>query len=161
MPQTIGEIKELLRICNTENIPYVVLGLGSNIIFRDKGFRGVVIKLGHSLKSVYITGEEIMAEAGIRLSELSKKAAAHSLSGLEFAEGIPGSVGGAVVMNAGAYEGEMSQVLTAVSALNTKGELRTFYPEEMAFGYRSSIFQKGDWIVVSALISISSKGKPE
>ena len=73
VPQTIGEIKELLRICNTENIPYVVLGLGSNIIFRDKGFRGVVIKLGHSLKSVYITGEEIMAEAGIRLSELSKK----------------------------------------------------------------------------------------
>jgi UDP-N-acetylmuramate dehydrogenase len=155
VPQTIGEIKELLRICNTENIPYVVLGLGSNIIFRDKGFRGVVIKLGHSLKSVYITGEEIMAEAGIRLSELSKKAAAHSLSGLEFAEGIPGSVGGAVVMNAGAYEGEMSQVLTAVSALNTKGELGTFYPEEMAFGYRSSIFQKGDWIVVSALMKLS------
>jgi len=160
-PQSIGEIQQLIKTCRSEDIPYVILGLGSNILFRDKGFRGVVIKLGHSLKSLYISGEEIMAEAGIRLSELSKKAAANSLSGLEFAEGIPGSVGGAVVMNAGAYNGEMSQVLTAVSALDKNGELRTFRPEEMALGYRSSIFQNGDWVVVSALMKLSPAKRTE
>jgi UDP-N-acetylmuramate dehydrogenase len=160
-PQSIGEIQQLIKTCRSEDIPYVILGLGSNILFRDKGFRGVVIKLGHSLKSLYISGEEIMAEAGIRLSELSKKAAANSLSGLEFAEGIPGSVGGAVVMNAGAYNGEMSQVLTAVSALDKNGDLRTFKPEEMALGYRTSIFQNGDWVVVSALMKLSPAKRTE
>lgn len=161
LPQSIGEIQQLIKTCRSEKISYVILGLGSNVLFRDKGFRGVVIKLGHSLKGLYISGEEILAEAGIRLSELSKKAAANSLTGLEFAEGIPGSVGGAVVMNAGAYNGEMSQVLTAVSALDKNGDLCTFKPEEMAFGYRSSIFQNGDWIVVSALMKLSSAKRDE
>lgn len=159
-PQSVEEIQQLVRTCRKDSIPYMVIGLGSNLLVRDKGFRGVIIKIGHALKGLYISEDEIMAEAGIRLSELSKKAAAHCLSGLEFAEGIPGSVGGAVVMNAGAYDGEMSQVLTAVSAIDRSGDLHTFTPEEMAFGYRSSIFQKGDWIVVSALMKLSP-GKRE
>mgnify|MGYP000049784230 CR=1 FL=1 len=154
-PQSVGEIQQVVRVCREEKIPYLVMGLGSNLLVRDKGFRGVVIKIGHALKGLYISGNEIIAEAGIRLSELSKKAAANCLSGLEFAEGIPGSVGGAVVMNAGAYDGEMSHIITAVSALDSSGDLHTFKPEDLAFGYRSSIFQKGDWIVISALMKLT------
>ena len=138
-----------------------MLGLGSNVLFPDRGFRGVVIKLGQALKGWHISGNEIIAEAGIRLAYLSKKAAANSLSGLEFAEGIPGSVGGAVIMNAGAYNGEMSQILSSVSALDRQGDLHTFQLEEMAFSYRSSIFQSGEWIVVSALMKLSSGKRDE
>ena len=159
-PESIGEIQQLVKTCRQEQIPFIVLGLGSNVLFPDRGFRGVVIKLGQALKGLHISGEEIMAEAGIRLAHLSKKAAANSLSGLEFAEGIPGSVGGAVVMNAGAYNGEMSQILTAVSALDSQGDMHTFKFEEMAFNYRSSIFQSSDWICVSALMKLSP-GKRE
>lgn len=160
-PQSIGEIQQVVKTCRQERLPFIVLGLGSNVLFSDRGFRGVVIKLGQALKGWYISGPEIMAEAGIRMAHLSKKAAANSLSGLEFAEGIPGSVGGAVVMNAGAYNGEMSQILTAVSALDSQGNLHTFKPEEMAFNYRSSVFQSGDWIVVSALMKLSPGKRDE
>lgn len=154
-PESISEIQQLVQYCHEFHIPYVILGLGSNVLVRDKGFRGLVIKLGNSLKGLYISGDEILAEAGIRLSELSKKAAANSLSGLEFAEGIPGSVGGAVVMNAGAYNGEMGQVLAAVSAIDPDGRIRKFQPEDMQLGYRSSIFQNTGWIVVSALLKLT------
>lgn len=160
-PQSVGEIQQLIKTCQSENIPFMVLGLGSNLLVRDKGFRGVVIKIGHSLKGLYISDNEIMAEAGVRLSELSKKAAAHGLTGLEFAEGIPGSVGGAVVMNAGAYGGEMSQIITAVSALDSHGDLHILSPHEMAFGYRSSIFQRDDWVVVSALMKLAPGNREE
>jgi UDP-N-acetylmuramate dehydrogenase len=160
-PQSIAEIQQLVRVCRQERIPFIVLGLGSNVLFPDRGFRGVVIKLGQALKGWHISGNEINAEAGIRLAYLSKKAAANSLSGLEFAEGIPGSVGGAVVMNAGAYNGEMSQILSSVSALDRQGDLHTFQLEEMAFSYRSSIFQSGEWIVVSALMKLSSGKRDE
>lgn len=153
-PESISEIQQLVQYCHEFNIPYVILGLGSNMLVRDKGLRGLVIKLGNSLKGLYVAGDEILAEAGIRLSELSKKAAANSLSGLEFAEGIPGSVGGAVVMNAGAYNGEMGQVLAAVSAIDTNGHIKMFQPEEMRLGYRSSVFQNSGWIVVSALLKL-------
>jgi UDP-N-acetylmuramate dehydrogenase len=160
-PQSIAEIQQLVRVCRQERIPFIVLGLGSNVLFPDRGFRGVVIKLGQALKGWHISGNEINAEAGIRLAYLSKKAAANSLSGLEFAEGIPGSVGGAVIMNAGAYNGEMSQILSSVSALDRQGDLHTFQLEEMAFSYRSSIFQSGEWIVVSALMKLSSGKRDE
>lgn len=160
-PQSIAEIQQLVRVCRQERIPFIVLGLGSNVLFPDRGFRGVVIKLGQALKGWHISGNEINAEAGIRLAYLSKKAAANSLSGLEFAEGIPGSVGGAVVMNAGAYNGEMSQIISSVSALDRQGDLHTFQLEEMAFSYRSSIFQSGEWIVVSALMKLSSGKRDE
>lgn len=153
-PESISEIQQLVQYCHEFHIPFLILGLGSNMLVRDKGFRGLVIKLGNSLKGLYIAGDEILAEAGIRLSELSKKAAANSLSGLEFAEGIPGSLGGAVVMNAGAYNGEMGQVLAAVSAIDPDGRIRKFQPEEMQLGYRTSVFQSTGWIVVSALLKL-------
>lgn len=160
-PESVTEIQRLIGYCREKNLSYTIVGLGSNLLVRDKGYRGMVIKLGHSLRGLYITGEEIMAEAGIRLSELSKKAAAQHLSGLEFAEGIPGSLGGAVVMNAGAYNGEMRQVLVAASAIDGEGNLRTFPAEELQFGYRTSLFQKGDWVVVSALLKLESGRREE
>lgn len=159
-PESVSEIQQLVQYCRNQQIPYFILGMGSNLLVRDKGYRGLVIKLGNSLRGLYISGEEILAEAGIRLSELSKKAALNSLSGLEFAEGIPGSLGGAVVMNAGAYNGEISQVLAAVSAIDSEGNLTTFQPDQMEFSYRSSIFQRNGLVVVSALIRLSA-GKRE
>jgi UDP-N-acetylmuramate dehydrogenase len=105
LPTCITELNRILDFCREKRMPYVLLGQGSNVLVRDKGIRGMVIKLGNALKQFSISGEEIYAEAGISLSQLAREAAEHGLSGLEFAEGIPGSLGGAVAMNAGAYQG--------------------------------------------------------
>lgn len=156
LPRDREEITRVVTVCREDNLAFFVLGLGSNILVRDKGFRGVVIKLGNSLKNVQILGEEIYAEAGIRLSELSRRAASHSLSGLEFAEGIPGSLGGAVVMNAGAYDGEMKDVLISVEAITPLGQIELFNNEEMGLAYRKSIFQHNGYIVVSARMKLKS-----
>jgi UDP-N-acetylmuramate dehydrogenase len=128
--------------------------LGSNILVRDKGFRGIAIKLGNNIKNIRISGEEIYCEAGIRLSELSRKAAGSGLSGLEFAEGIPGSLGGAIVMNAGAYDGEMKNVIVSVQAVGPHGQIKTFVSNEMEFSYRHSVFQTNGYIVVSAVMKL-------
>jgi len=153
-PQSILEIQQVLQLCRLEEYPVFVFGLGSNLLVSDRGFAGVAIKLGNHLKSCYIEGDEIFAEAGIRLSELSKKAAASGLSGLEFAEGIPGSLGGAVVMNAGAYGGEIKDVLIEILAMDSNGNLITYSASDLNLGYRSSILQNTDLIVLSALLKL-------
>lgn len=149
-PANISDICTTIAYCHQEKITYVILGLGSNILVRDKGIRGVVIKLGNNLKSFSIAGQEIYAEAGIRLSELSRQASYANLSGLEFAEGIPGSLGGAIFMNAGAYNGEIKDVLYEVNAIDPTGHLRVFTRDNMDFSYRSSIFQTNEHMIVSA-----------
>jgi UDP-N-acetylmuramate dehydrogenase len=154
MPKNIEELQTIITTCASKHFPYIVLGLGSNILVRDKGYRGIAIKLGNSLKTIQITDNQIYCEAGIRLSELSRKSADSGLSGLEFAEGIPGSLGGAIVMNAGAYDGEMKNVITSVQAISPQGEIRTFNSSELEFSYRHSIFQANGFIVVSALMKL-------
>ncbi|MDD2586156.1 MAG: UDP-N-acetylmuramate dehydrogenase [Syntrophomonadaceae bacterium] len=150
MPESFAEVTEIVSFCKDRGISFFILGMGSNILVRDKGIRGVVIKLGNKLKNIRISDNNIYAETGIRLSELSKRAAAHSLSGLEFAEGIPGSLGGAVVMNAGAYGGEISKVVAEVEAINDSGLVKKFTPEQIQYGYRKSIFQNSDYIILAA-----------
>jgi len=150
IPSTVEEIINILRFCHQHHLPLFVFGLGSNILVRDKGIRGMVMKLGEGLRTVCIQGQQVYAEAGVRIADLCRMVAREGLSGLEFAEGIPGSLGGAVVMNAGAYDGEMKNVITSVTAVDLQGVRYDFDAEQLQMGYRSSIFQAGDYIVLSA-----------
>ncbi len=156
LPHSITDICKTVTFCRENNLPFILLGQGSNVLVRDKGIRGVVIKLGNGLNRLSIAGQEIYAEAGISLSILALEAAEHGLSGLEFAEGIPGSLGGAVVMNAGAYNGEMKDLVYEVLAIDTAGNFRTFTREQMKFEYRKSIFQEGEYIVLSARLHLKA-----
>ncbi|MEA4924423.1 MAG: UDP-N-acetylmuramate dehydrogenase [Syntrophomonadaceae bacterium] len=161
LPVTIADIKTTITYCRQNNHPLFIFGLGSNLVVRDKGIRGIVVKIGNNLKAVNVSGTEIYAQAGIRLSELARKAADNALSGLEFAEGIPGSLGGAVVMNAGAYDGEIKDVVTEVEAISASGEERVFAAAEMDFSYRRSVFQHNDYIIVAARMKLRPGAKPE
>ncbi len=160
-PRNTEEIKVIVQYCHSHRIPFMVIGKGSNLLVRDKGIRGIVIKLGHNFQALQIEGEQIWAQAGIRLSELAKKAGANSLSGLEFAEGIPGSLGGAVLMNAGAYDGEMKDIIVEVEAINTAGTVRLFSGEEIGFSYRKSCFQDNQYMILSASMQLGTRPKEE
>jgi UDP-N-acetylmuramate dehydrogenase len=162
LPDSIEEIVRVLDYCREKSISCFVFGMGSNILVKDKGIRGIAIKLGDSFKKITRLGENLLlAEAGVTLAQLCEFAANHSLSGLEFAEGIPGSVGGAIVMNAGAYGGEMKDVLVKVSALTPEGELVTLTGEDIKPGYRKTVFQNNGYIVLSAYIKLRPGNKEE
>src|SRR5439155_15296228 len=118
-----------------------------NLLVRDGGLRGVVVKLGECFDRVEVEGTRMVAQSGALLSDVSRAAGARSLTGLEFAIGIPGTLGGAVIMNAGAYGGEMKDVVTQVTALDETGELHVMGPEELQFGYRRSALQQLIWTV--------------
>ncbi len=160
-PRTADEIKLVLTYCSARQLPVMILGMGSNLLVTDKGIRGIVIKLGSNFSSWQIENEQIYAQAGIRLSELAKKAAQHALTGLEFAEGIPGSLGGAVLMNAGAYGGEMQDIIVAVEAMDHLGAMRTFSRQELNFAYRYSTFQENRYTVLAARMQLRSDIKEE
>jgi len=161
LPRTFEDIKITMDYCQKNQQPLFIFGLGSNIVVRDKGIRGVAIKIGNNLKEIKISGQEIYAQAGIRLSELARKAAANSLSGLEFAEGIPGSLGGAVVMNAGAYDGEIKDVVVEVEGISQYGEKRTFPLAEIGFEYRHSVFQHNDYVILAVKIKLKPGSKED
>ena len=154
LPRTIEDIKITREYCQKNKQPLFIFGLGSNIVVRDKGIRGVALKIGNTLKEIQISGQEIYAQAGVRLSELARTAANNSLSGFEFAEGIPGSLGGAVVMNAGAYGGEMKDVVLEAEAISPSGEKQTFPAADLGFDYRKSVFQSNDYIVVAVKMKL-------
>ncbi|CFX44601.1 UDP-N-acetylenolpyruvoylglucosamine reductase [Syntrophomonas zehnderi OL-4] len=154
-PRHIEEIKIIMKYCNQQQIPFMVLGMGSNLLVRDKGIRGVVVKLGQNFQALRMEGEQIWAQSGVGLSQLAHCAAEASLSGLEFAEGIPGSLGGAVAMNAGAYEKEMQDVIIEVEAIDRTGEIHRFSAQEAGFAYRKSIFQDNGFIIVSARMQLN------
>ncbi|MEI6132446.1 MAG: UDP-N-acetylmuramate dehydrogenase [Bacillota bacterium] len=150
VPKTEKALLEALSVCETEKIPLFVMGNGSNLVVRDKGIRGVVIKFASGLTSIQIEGNVIKAQGGVLLSKLSKSAAKHGLSGLEFAEGIPGTLGGAIAMNAGAYDGEMKNVVSKSTCVNTQGEIIELNAEEHDFGYRNSRIKRGKFYVISS-----------
>ncbi len=154
LPRTIEDIKITREYCQKNKQPLFIFGLGSNIVVRDKGIRGVALKIGNNLKEIQISGQEIYAQAGVRLSELARTAANNSLSGLEFAEGIPGSLGGAVVMNAGAYGGEMKDLVLEAEAISPSGEKQIFSAADLGFDYRKSVFQYNDYIVVAVKMKL-------
>ncbi|HEL1640254.1 TPA: UDP-N-acetylmuramate dehydrogenase [Streptococcus suis] len=152
-PRNRYEIVKIVEFANRENLPWMVLGNSSNIIVRDGGIRGFVIRMD-KLNSVTVSGYTIEAEAGANLIETTKVALFHSLSGFEFACGIPGSVGGAVYMNAGAYGGEIAHILVSAQVLTPAGYVETIDGRDLRFGYRSSILQENGAIVLSAKFAL-------
>ena len=155
-------IAELVKICNDENIRYLILGKGSNMLCDDKGFDGVVLHIGTDFANVEIIGDDtLMADAGCNLSKLCKIALDNSLSGLEFAYGIPGTVGGAVFMNAGAYGGEIKDILQEVNCVDSVGNIHTLSAEKLDLSYRHSIFHENGWIVTSAVFKLKKGSKEE
>ena len=154
MPETEEELIEAVRNCREEKVNCYVMGNGSNILVRDGGVKGTVIKIEKNLSDISIKGNRITVQSGALLTRLSKEALKYSLKGLEFASGIPGTVGGAIAMNAGAYGGEMKDVVYKVKALDKKGEVIEYFGEEMNFGYRSSRVQDERLIVLEVEIEL-------
>lgn len=160
MPANKEEIRDAIALAKTEEVPYFVMGNGSNLLVSDDGFRGMIILIGKNFQSVKVEEETICAQAGALLSKVAREALAHSLTGFEFAAGIPGSFGGAVAMNAGAYGGEMKDVLISVDVITPEGEFLTIPAEEMDLSYRHSCVFERDYVVLSAQIRLA-KGNEE
>lgn len=159
-PDGLAALTDILRICKEKNIPVLVIGNGTNLVVRDKGIRGVVIKITDNMNSYEVNGLEIMAEPGLLLSRLSRIALEHELTGLEFAEGIPGTLGGAVAMNAGAYDGEMSMIVKESEYLGSDGKVTTLNHQQHYFGKRTSFIQTDGGVVLKTRISLK-KGDPQ
>ncbi len=159
LPASIEELLEVLRLTKRYAVPLTILGNGSNVLVRDGGIRGVVVSFGKPFSHMEREGAHIKAGAGATLGTVSLFAANHALSGLEFAVGIPGSLGGAVFMNAGAYDGEMSRVISGVAAVTPEGEIRRYRAEEMDFGYRHSVFQQNGHIICEIELALA-EGEP-
>ena len=130
---SIEQIRAAIQVCREENLPWFVLGRGSNLLVSDKGYRGVILSIYKDFQKTEIQGETVTVQAGVLLTTLSGKVLDASLTGLEFASGIPGTIGGAVVMNAGAYGGEMKDIVRKVTVLDQDGEVRTLTCGEMQF----------------------------
>ena len=161
IPDEYKKVRDVLRLCVEENIPYYVIGNGSNLLVQDDGFDGVIIEIDSALAEIEINGNEIVAKAGAKLSKIAVKALNESLTGFEFAHGIPGNLGGAVTMNAGAYGGEMKDVLKWVKVLDNNGEMKTLKAEELELGYRTSIIVKEKMIVLEACIELHEGNRDE
>lgn len=156
----IETLPEVIAYCKKKNIPFLVIGNGSNLLCADAGVEGVVIEIGRQMSDIVIEGNHITAQAGALLSSIAAKAAARSLTGFEFAAGIPGSIGGAVVMNAGAYGGEMKDVLTKVTVLTKEGKVKTIPAADLDLSYRHSIVPERGYTVLQAEIELQ-QGEPE
>ena len=153
-PRNQYELKRIVTFANAQEIPWMVLGNSSNIIVRDSGIEGFVIMFDH-FHDVRVNGYVIEAEAGAKLIDVTHVARYHSLTGFEFACGIPGSIGGAVYMNAGAYGGEIAHILQSCKVLTPEGEIKTLTAEELAFGYRHSQIQETGDVVLSAKFALA------
>lgn len=154
VPENTDQVQTILQICREEEVPYFILGNGSNLLVSDQGYRGVVIQLFRNFAGIQVEGKKIHAQAGTLLSTIAAAARNASLTGFEFAGGIPGTLGGAVVMNAGAYGGEMKDVLADVTVLTKEGEILVIPAEQLEMGYRTSIVKTAGYIVLEAVISL-------
>lgn len=160
MPESSGEVQQVINLCREEKMPYYVIGNGSNLLVSDEGYRGVILQIYRTMSRIEAEGTLIRAQAGALLSAIAAKAYENSLTGFEFAAGIPGTIGGASVMNAGAYGGEMKDVIRSVTALDRDGKIRKIEREDLEMGYRTSIISKEGYITLEAEIELS-EGKPE
>lgn len=144
------ELPVLLHLAKEQNVPVTIIGNGSNLLVSDKGIRGLVIELGKRMDAITVEGNRLRAEAGALLSKAAQTAAKASLGGMEFAAGIPGSIGGAVAMNAGAYGGEIKDILVSAVLLDAEGAVRRLTTEELDLSYRHSIVMEGSYYVLEA-----------
>lgn len=154
-PDAIEGVMQAYKICKKENLPYYVLGNGSNLLVSDEGYRGAIIQIYKNLNKVTLEGEHmIRAQAGALLSTVAKCALNHDLTGMECLSGIPGTLGGAVTMNAGAYGGEIKDILVEVTVLDETGEIRTIPAKNLELGYRTSVIAKKGYVVLEAVLSL-------
>lgn len=160
-PNTLESLNKIVQICRRQLVPFFIMGNGTNLIVRDKGIRGVVIKIFDSFNKWEVKGDVITAEAGILLSKLANVALEHGLMGLEFASGIPGTLGGAVAMNAGAYDGEMKDVVVRTQYIDENGIIKTVEGARHQFGYRDSFIQREGGIVLNTQLKLKKGSKDE
>lgn len=153
-PHSTKEVQQTIQICKEENLPYFILGNGSNLLVSDKGYRGAIIRLWKNFSDISVKDCCITAKAGALLSKVAAEALEEGLTGMEFASGIPGTIGGAVFMNAGAYGGEMKDIIKEVKVLDDQGEVRVLSNEEMKLGYRTSIVKEKGYTVLSAVLQL-------
>jgi UDP-N-acetylmuramate dehydrogenase len=153
-PKNEDQIKKLVTLLKDENIPYIVIGNGSNLLVKDGGIRGVVIKIADNFNHFQVENTTVYAQSGALLSFMGKAILNNNLTGFEFAAGIPGTLGGAIAMNAGAYGGEMKDIVKSVKLMDAKGNIFELSNGEMEFSYRKSILSKNDYIVLSAVLEL-------
>ncbi|MBR5789694.1 MAG: UDP-N-acetylmuramate dehydrogenase [Lachnospiraceae bacterium] len=156
-----NEIPKAIKLCQEYDVPYIILGRGSNVLFSDKGYDGVVIEMGEANNDITVDDTVITAGAGATLAAVAMKAYENGLAGFEFASGIPGSIGGGLYMNAGAYGGEMKDVVVSAEAMDINGNLITLEREDMDLSYRHSAFMVRDLIVMSVTIRLNKGDKAE
>ncbi|MBP2632604.1 MAG: UDP-N-acetylenolpyruvoylglucosamine reductase [Firmicutes bacterium] len=161
LPATVDEVVNVFKIIKKYQMPFTVLGNGSNVLVLDKGIRGVVVKFDDTMSYMKQEGTKIIVGSGSLLKDVAKFASDLSLSGMEFAIGIPGSIGGAVFMNAGAYDGEISNFITAVTAVSLDGEVIRYLKDDLEFGYRHSIFQSNHYVICEVELSLVKGNKEE
>ena len=154
------QLTQVLRYLGQVEIPYFVLGNGSNLLVSDKGYQGIVLQIGQKMNNVEVEGDVIIAQAGASMSQVARIALEHSLTGLEFASGIPGTIGGGIVMNAGAYDEELSGVVTQVNVVNDAGECMELEKDSLEFGYRTSVIKNNPFTVTEVILKLE-KGDSE
>lgn len=159
-PKNIEQLQCIIHYVIDKKLPYFLLGNGSNLLVNDQGFRGVIIQLYKQMADVTVEGNTVTAGCGVLLSTLAKHIAGAELEGFEFASGIPGTLGGAIYMNAGAYGGEMKAFVTQVKAMDQQGNIKEYTNEECGFGYRKSIFQTNGECILEATFHFE-KGNAE
>ena len=160
-PDSIKSLKDVIKLFRENDIPFYIFGNGSNMLVSDRGIEGAVIHIGNGFSSIEVKENKITSGAGAILSAVSNAALENSLTGFEFASGIPGSFGGAVFMNAGAYGSEIKNVIKSVLVLNENLELEELSKDRLELGYRSSIFQKNNYIILGGTIELETGNKDD
>ena len=159
--ENAGQLCKVQHYLHQLELPFVVLGNGSNVLVSDKGYKGVVLQIGKKMNAIRVEGNHVIAQAGALMSQVSRVAMEHGLTGLEFASGIPGTVGGGVVMNAGAYGGEMSQVVSMVTVVDANGEIMELDNATMEFGYRYSTIRNQPFTVTEVAFLLKEGDKEQ
>lgn len=161
-PKKVEDIIEAIKICRENNLKFFVIGNGSNLLVPDDGYNGVIIKIKSEFSNIQVEGECLIANSGAKLSEVYTVAYENSLTGFEFASGIPGTIGGAIFMNAGAYGGEMKDIVESVEVLDFDNyEVKELKNEELDFSYRKSIIQRKNYIVLTIKLKLKKGNKEE
>ncbi len=156
-----SQVADVVRLCVQQDVPYVIIGNGSNLLVGDNGIKGVLIEIGKNMSDIEVTNTHIFAQAGALLSKVAYKAAESGLTGMEFASGIPGCIGGGTVMNAGAYGGELRQIITKVHCIDKQGCMHVLSNEECAFDYRYSIIPEKGYLVTAVEIMLHEGNEEE
>ena len=154
-PGSAEDVKSVVEFCKSEQIPYYIVGNGSNLLVSDKGYDGVIIHLFKNMSAMRIEGNKVYVQAGALLSKVAVQAGRKGLTGMEFASGIPGTIGGALVMNAGAYGGEMKDVVRLVQVMCEDGSFREYTGAEMEFGYRTSRVLHEKSVALEAVLELT------